>query len=286
MFGWFSGFRKVPNPVKVPVFCINSGRAGSEYLANLLNTAANGYFEHEPEPQMIGQVLRLAENYPYPDTVSDRRFKAETLVAKENQLIQQYPRMAAWGETSHMFIKTYADVVVERFGERMKVIHLRRSPAQVLKSFVELRYFTEENPAWKSWMISPLALTRAIDPLPNLKTRDSIDWCIAYLIDIEARAQRFKAEYPFIPVYTTTLAALNDRSEVQRLFDWLALTPTAQTWKAQGKPVNERARRKADFNHQYTVEQAQSRLADYCREAQRVGIQLPDYFMQTVVLKP
>jgi hypothetical protein len=230
--------------------------------------------------------VRAAENRPYTESIAERMFKAEALVSKERLLVQSNPRLEVWGETSHMFIKTYADVVVERFGERMKVIHLRRTPAQVLKSFVELRYFTEENPAWKNWMISPLANTRAIEPLPDLETRGSIDWCIAYLLDIEARAQRFQVQYPFIPVYTTTLAALNERDEVKRLFDWLALKPTAHTWQVQGKPVNERKKRKAEFNYSFSIEEAQRRLADYCHAAQRVGIRVPDYFTQTAVAKP
>ena len=41
------------------IFCINSGRAGSNYLAELLNSAVGVYSFHEPNPQMIGDNLNL-----------------------------------------------------------------------------------------------------------------------------------------------------------------------------------------------------------------------------------
>jgi hypothetical protein len=42
------------------IFSINTGRAGSQYLSDLLGMAKNVVSFHEPQPQMIDRYLNLA----------------------------------------------------------------------------------------------------------------------------------------------------------------------------------------------------------------------------------
>jgi len=60
-----------------------------------------------------------------------------------------------------MFIKTYFDVIMNDF-LNVDVIILRRDIASVLKSFIELGYFSKSNKMWPKWMHYPDAVTSAI----------------------------------------------------------------------------------------------------------------------------
>ena len=57
------------------IFCINPGRSGSKYLAELLGTAVEVDSYHEPEPKMIGDYLRMVTDHPYGETLSRRSIK-------------------------------------------------------------------------------------------------------------------------------------------------------------------------------------------------------------------
>ena len=82
---------------------------------------------------------------------------------------------------------------------------LRRELARVVKSFVELGIYTERNAAWPDWMPSVEARTRAIDPPASEASLTSLERIIAYLVDTEARAQRFLRDYPGVRVFETRL---------------------------------------------------------------------------------
>ena len=169
-------------------FCINPGRSGSQYLATLFGTDARVAAFHEAPPEMNGDLLRLAERTPYADTYDARRGKADAVRA----LLARQPDRSVYAETNHMFIKTFFDVAMREFaGARVGVVILRRAIAAVVKSFAELGIFTARNAVWPAWMSDPYALTRAIEPAAPAGTLDALEMTVAYLVDIEARAQRF-----------------------------------------------------------------------------------------------
>lgn len=259
------------------IFCINSGRAGSNYLAELLGTAREVISFHEADPNMAGKYLHSLHKCSYAETRGERRIKSEAI----KKILKSFSRDQVYCETNHMFIKTFFDVIIEDF-EYVEVIILRRQLALVLKSFIELNYFTNKNEIWPDWMSSPNAQTAAIRCISQDEKLDQYDLCIAYLIDIEARIGRFRREYPWIKTHDVRLEALNDYKNVERLFDDLLITSTKKTKKITGRIVNVRHQRKREFNNKAQVRYCRERIDLYLTKAKSMGMQLPN----TLALDP
>jgi len=256
------------------IFCINSGRAGSEYLATLLGTAAKAHSFHEPEPQMIGDCLHSVARNGLESTFTDRRIKSKAIV----KIVSQFPDQSTYIETSHMFIKTFYDVVLHDLNN-VHVIHLQRDLLQTLKSFVQLCFFSEKNSAWPDWLISPNAQTAMIKPIDDDNNMDSIDLSIAYLIEIEARAAAFQQKYPQIPFHETDINDLNDLDRVKALFADLGLSFTPDTEKIVGEKINQRSEKKNKYASQVGEEELKERIRSYLEKGQRLGITFPDRVM-------
>lgn len=253
------------------IFCINSGRAGSQYLATLLDTAQEVRAFHEPEPAMNGQYLHMVDQHGYENTYKQRRVKGSAI----HKTLKKMRKNEVYCETNHMFIKTFFDVVIDEF-KNVEVIILRRDIAHILKSFIELNYFTGRNEAWKDWMTSPNTRSHAIDCIDRDEILDQYDLCIAYLIDIEARIQRFLKEYPHIPVHMVRLEQLNDIENVKKLFDALHITMTPETYRVIGEKMNIREKRKKEFDTHSTLKYCRERIIEYMKIANLKGIKIPN----------
>jgi hypothetical protein len=258
-------------------FCINSGRSGSEYLAELLGSAKEVKSYHEAEPTMTGKYLHMINNAPYHESFRARRMKSTAI----KRILRSFSPEIVYCETNHMFIKTFFDVILKDF-KNVEVIILRRDLSLVLKSFIELNYFSHLNTSWPDWMSVPNAKTAAISCAESYQDMDQYDRCIAYLIDIEARAQRFKKQYNWIKTYELRLEALSDFNYVSELFRDLNITPTEQTTEIIGKVINDRALRKLKFNNTADLDYCRKRIMSYIKRAESMGISLP----QSLALKP
>lgn len=257
-------------------FCINSGRSGSQFLATVFGTDPRVAAFHEAPPEMRGLMLRLAEREPYEASYAARRFKADAVRA----LLAQRPGCDVYAETNHMFIKTFFDVVMNEFaapaaGERVGVVVLRRQLSLVVKSFAELGIFTPRNTVWPEWMSSPYARTRAIEPAAPEGTLDALETTVAYLVDIEARAQRFRQIYPRADVFETRIEAYADPAEMSRLFAWAGLTVNDATRALCQQRVNERKARKAHFGLTVDPEACEQAVARYLQRCADAGIAVP-----------
>lgn len=265
------------------IFCINSGRAGSNYLAELLGSAVDVNSFHEPNPKMIGKYLNLIERYRYEQTFKKRNFK----VARIKDLLLKLPEKFIYCETSHMFIKTFFDVVTEGFPRQVDVIVLRRYLPRVVKSFIELDYFSERNKTWPLWMSSPNAATSAIPCIDLDNNLDQYDLTIAYLIDIEARFLRFKAQYPNIRIHEVRVESLNIFSNTKIFFEQLRITPSEITENLCSKRVNQRKQTKNKYsgNKEVDLNYCQERIENSIEKAKALNIKIPqtlalDEFLQ------
>ena len=258
------------NQEKRFIFSINSGRAGSQYLSELLNTAPEVKSFHEPAPNMTGPYLDFISSAPYSASYSERKIKAQAILKEVSKA--EFPEVYA--ETTHMFIKTFFDVLVDSL-TNIAVIHLRRKMLSTLKSFVELGFFSSKNQVWPDWLVSPNAKTSAIECLAQDDKLDSIDLSIAYLIDTEARAQRFKLKYPHIPAHEIKLENLNRREDVMQLFDDLKITFTSATDEMLGKITNTRGDKKEKYNIQVEKGYLKKRIALYIEKYKALGLHLP-----------
>jgi hypothetical protein len=252
------------------IFSINSGRSGSKYLAQLLGTARHVKSFHEAEPKMSGAFIEIINSEPLERSREKRRIKAEAIA----KILRASRRKQIYAETNHTFIKTFFDVVLEDF-RNVDVIILRRELALVLKSFIELGYFSARNPVAWNWMSSPNAATAALPAIGPDATLDQFDLCIAYLLDIEERAERFKRDYPNVRTHDVRLEQLNQTSSVEDFFHRLAITPTSETKKLCGRVINEKQPRKSHVANPTTLEECRRRLAEYIRKATDQGIRMP-----------
>ena len=110
------------------IFSINSGRSGSQYLAKLLDSAKEVTAFHEAEPKMIGKYLRLIEKN------LQRKYKKRQF---KGQFIEKQLAKLSCGQvycnTTHMFIKTFYDVVMEKFQKNeVEVIILKKKLSESL----------------------------------------------------------------------------------------------------------------------------------------------------------
>jgi hypothetical protein len=252
------------------IFCINSGRSGSKYLAELLGSARGVRSFHEAPPSMSGTPLRLVNALPFEASREVRRAKVEGIA----RTVQGLGPDEVYAETNHMFIKTFFDVVLEAC-DTVEVVILRRSLPHVLKSFVELGYYSPLNPAALDWMSSPNAATAALPALAPDDALDPYDASIAYLLDIEARAQRFVRDHPRVPVHEARLEELVEAERAAAFLARLGLVPGERTWQVVGTRINERRHRKRLIDNPTTLDECRRRLESYIARALAAGIRIP-----------
>jgi hypothetical protein len=173
-----------------------------------------------------------------------------------------------------MFIKTFFDVVLSDF-KKVDVIILRRELSLVLKSFIQLGFFSDRNNYWPHWMSNPGAKTAALKCIAADEVLDQYDLCIAYLFDIEARAARFQNDYPWVKTHEVRVESLSDNSSVQKLFSNLDVTPTTETKKIYRNKINLREDHKKAVNIDVDLEYCKKRIAIYIDKANTMGISLP-----------
>lgn len=252
-------------------FCINSGRSGSKYLAELLGSAKEVISYHEANPTMTGKYLQMINESSYAETFHKRLMKSK----KIKKILRGLQPEQVYCETNHMFIKTFYDVIMSEF-KYVEIIILRRNIALVLKSFIELNYFSSSNKGWHNWMSIPQAKTAAIPCIALYEEMDQYDLCIAYLIDIEARSQRFKQEFSSEKIHEVRLEALNEYKNIDKLFHDLRITPTNKTKAIYGQAINPREKKKIKFNNPTDLEYCKKRISDYIKKAKLMEISLPD----------
>ena len=253
------------------IFCVNAGRSGSKYLAELVDTSGEAHGLHEPDPLMGGPFLWMVARAPEAESFDERMIKCRAI---EAWMLEEGTR-PVYCETNHLFVVTFHDVAVAAF-PRIKVIFLRRALPVVVKSFVELGYFSEHDPGWPDSHISPNAVTAAIPAIAPDDELDHVDLVIAHLIDIEARGARFRAANPGIPAVDVRLEDIVTPEGADRLFGALGLTPAAATSAViAGGPINHKIRKKAKRGLGISVDECRRRIDRYLDRAAQLGIEPP-----------
>lgn len=155
------------------------------------------------------------------------------LAERKRQAIQGYSRAAGYAETSHAFLKSWADIAVEYF-PRMKLVHLVRNPLAVAKSEaireeiihrwrMPLRnYRGGDDRQYFRWALTGL------EPIFSAvagKTLSRFQWYVVQWIEIENRAMQFLTKHGKENDCFTLHSPmeLNDRANVEELLSFLEL---------------------------------------------------------------
>lgn len=240
------------------IFCINSGRAGSGYLAHLLSTDKRVTAYHEPRPRMTGGFLRLADCSPLQDSYARRMIKVIGICDHMRRL----PSDSIYAETNHMFIKVFHDVVLDSF-PRATVVILRRDMAATLKSLVNLGYFSNRSWHWRLWMQARTSHTAVVNPPRPFEELDAVDRAIAYLADIEGRTAQFKTDYPDTPIIEARLEEISQPAGAEKLLRSLDLRVNSEALRGTNARINTRADLKHCPEKQITLEQCKERIHAY-----------------------
>lgn len=215
------------------LFCINTGRCGSDYLTELLAKAANAVSVHEGLPIMNGVPMQRFNE----GDESALRALIPTKLAQMHKKAGDGRRI--YCETNHSFIKGWGYLLPELISqEEIGVIVLRRSEEKVIHSHLRVRNVPGTTGWSRTWVLTPGA---ARDTCPPPDGDDHYALCRWYVEEVEWRARAYQARFPDITYLECDLEQLNDHHFVREMFDRFGLTPSPQLDRAVGKPLNARA---------------------------------------------
>mmetsp|Transcript_2728 Transcript_2728/g.8273 ORF Transcript_2728/g.8273 Transcript_2728/m.8273 type:complete len:322 (+) Transcript_2728:964-1929(+) len=186
------------------IFAVSPGRAGSAYLSRVLACAKNVIARHEAEPRMTDEVLKQVMYLGRRAETLEHRINIK-VNAISDDLAGSVPGMA-YAETSHMFIKTFGDAVIEYFARRrgiaVDIIILRRDFFAAALSQARLGWFTPESTGLNNWYYSVSNLhpleSMNVSVMHPADATGSSAWLaeiVAYNADVEARARALLAEH-------------------------------------------------------------------------------------------
>ncbi len=238
------------------VFCATSGRTGTEFLATLLGQDQRVNAGHERPPTMAGEWLRRIA-YEAPTASYAERMHKVAAIRAELESLQPHD---VYVDTSHMFVKTHADVVLDSFEHGLvSVIVLRRDPVDVARSIFELGYFSVAGRQWLDWMVSPTAPHAMFRITPEQVT-GPLDLIFGYLVDTECRTQDLRERAPGVDWIDTRLEELVTVAGAVALHDRLGLRVPKRLDGLVGARVNARTRAKAAKGLSITRGEVESRL--------------------------
>lgn len=177
-------------------FCMSGGRAGSQFMGSVIGAARDVVALHEPEPKMNNHMLRdVILSGKRRETFTDRsRIKAGAI---RNTLLGTATNVS-YAESSHMFLKTYSDVVLftlARFAHSVTILYLQRDLTDVIWSQLRLGWFSPHHSGRNNWYYalqdvheSELRNKEHVHQLiPHLNYSDPVDLLFGYNYDIALR---------------------------------------------------------------------------------------------------
>ena len=238
------------NSTRRMIFSTNSGRSGSEFLSRLLDAAPTISAGHERAPTMTGPWLREVGYLGFEATLEARRQKVGAI----RQEFEHLPAFRVYADTSHMFVKTFADVVFDAFEHHtISVIDLRRDPIAIAGSFFALDYFGPSEGPWRDWMLPP---TTPFAPfrLRADEVQSQFDLIFGYLVGIATRTRELRSLTPQANWIDVDLSDLSTMDGAQRLFEQLRVKPPGDLTSVLGEKVNVKAARKNTVNQDLPTE--------------------------------
>ncbi|CAM9970675.1 unnamed protein product, partial [Hapterophycus canaliculatus] len=135
----------------------STGRSGTHFLSKLLATAPGVVAFHEASPTLSGRETLMAAAAAPEESYGRRRHKADAVLRSARwHLSHKGLDTLTYVDTSHLFLKAFSDVIMRELATqfRVDVVVLRRDPAAILKSRIDLGHFCGRRKR-SDWMLLP-----------------------------------------------------------------------------------------------------------------------------------
>jgi len=166
------------------IFTVTPGRSGTGYLAAALDTLDNVTAKHEPDPN-FRWLMREIQRAPFDRTIAF--LQAEKLPAIEAEPGDTYV------ETSHLFCKGFIEPLAE-MGVEFELVILTRPARDVALSL--WRRQTIPGRTSNGWRYLLYPGDQVALQLPNWTALSDYQLCYWYALEIEARQQYYRENFP------------------------------------------------------------------------------------------
>ncbi len=201
------------------VFVATTGRSGSQSLSKIFQAADDAVCFHEPYPIM-------ASDYPNRDT-KDAYFRHLFHTRKRINIKRSAAGHRYYVETNHQFIKNFAELAVEEFGEKLRVLHIARDPLKVAASFFAINSIPGKTRTGRDYLLYPDQKDNQIQIsdllLGDPQFEDDLYKCLWYWYEIETRVKTARSRHPQVRWHSMKTEQLNDKEALVAMFEGLGV---------------------------------------------------------------
>lgn len=268
------------------IFCLSPGRGGTKHLRNVLDASRNVRSFHEPPPTMTGSTLTEV-------ILEGRRKETFTsrAIGKLSAIREQLDGTmmdVVYAETSHMFVKTFADVVLDNIGDvaNISIVDLHRPTSHIVASQIRLGWFKKEHSGLGRWYydvngvhsserVLKLSTIAEINVLDNSTEQSAIDKAIAYVADVRVRSDRLRERVDYmhtqgkwgnVRVIDADVRHLDKTENAQKLLRQLGIEPEPRRLELlPQQDDNERELRKDKVAATVTIDEVYRRIVSLKR---------------------
>lgn len=214
-------------PERRPMFCVTTGRSGTQLLANSIHRCMLAVSLHEPSPGFQDIRPFTVSGSARADLIKDWWIttKLPAMYAQANE--RQHQRYV---ETSHVFCKGFAEMLID-IGIVPDIIVLRRDPRETAQSLFRIGTIPWRNERGKKWCMAEND-DRHLLPGSDLSVLSDYQLCYLYCLEIEAKADHLgkRVRDGGGKVCSLDFREVVDGSYASRLARELDLKPT---WRAR-----------------------------------------------------
>lgn len=172
------------------VFCVNPGRSGSYFLSEVFGLLPGVCSVHEPEHQFGKYAALKPHNWNLRNQPLSESFKDRSVLKHwQIQDVLTSRNARTYVETNPLFGTLWHDVVLgQATTPDICVIVLRRNPVDVLKSLLDLGWYSARD--GDSWMLSAYSVNSLFEPPWQESEATAADLVIGHLINVELCAKK------------------------------------------------------------------------------------------------
>lgn len=201
------------------VFVATTGRSGSQSLSKIFQAADDAVCFHEPYPIM-------ASDYPDAHT-KDAYFHHLFATRKRINIKRAAAGHRYYVETNHQFIKNFAHLAVEEFGEKIRVLHIHRDPLKVAASFFSIDSVPGKTRTGRAYLLYPDQKDNLVQISDLLQSdpqfEDDLYKCLWYWYEIETRVKAARRQYSHVRWHSMRTEQLNDKAALVAMFEGLGI---------------------------------------------------------------